>query len=214
MRHDGRKDTEKGESHVKRSGVVMVVVALLVLMAIPAALAGREGEDRPFKGDAVGFATYGFTDAAGQGAGTDGLANVLNCNVDLDVPDFFKVTTFTSADGTASHLGRVHLEFVHCPGPAGPGQGQLAIVAANGDVLYGEYTGTYEEDGIYLAIEFMGESSTGNCFLLNDVACESTGRFAGATGEATMIADAVPGDESDPFVPWPWWGDWTGLLSY
>ncbi len=193
----------------KHLGMLLAVFALVMSTAAPAT-AGTKGTDRPFKGTATGFALYGY----GENGGTDGLGNVLDCNIDSEVPDFYKVTTFTSADGTASHLGRVHMEFVHCPGLNGPGQGQLGIVAANGDVLYGEYTGTYEEDGAHLTVEFMAESSTGYCYLLNDVPCESTGRFADVEGEATMLADAYPGDPDDPFVPWPWWGRWTGSLSY
>lgn len=198
---------------LKRYGVWLMAVALLMAMAIPSAMAGPMGTERTLTGGATGYAVYGFTAADGTGAGTDGLANVLECNVDFDVPDFYKVTTFTSAEGIIRHMGKSHLEFAHCPGPAGPYSGQLALVAANGDVLYGEYAGTYEDDGVYLDVEFMGESSTGACHLLND-ACESTGRFTGASGEATMVADAVPGDESDPFVPWLWWGELIGEVTY
>jgi hypothetical protein len=198
----------------KRYSALLAVIALLMMFAVPAAFAGPKGADRPFKGAATGSASYGFTAPDGSGAGTDGLANVMNCNVELDVDDYYKVTTFTTGYGDVSHLGESHLEFAHCPGPVGPYSGQMAIVAANGDVLYGEYTGTYEDDGVHIDVEFMSESSSGACHLLNDVPCESTGRFEGATGEASMIADAVPGDESDPFVPWPWWADWAGTLSY
>jgi hypothetical protein len=199
---------------LKRYGVWLMLVTLFMAMAVPAAVAGPKGTDRPMQGAATGSASYGFTAPDGSGAGTDGLANVLECNIELDVPDFYKVTTFTSADGTVSHLGKTHLEFAHCPGPTGPYIGQLALVAANGDVLYGEYTGTYEEDGVHLDIEFMAESTSGECPLLNGVVCESTGRFAEAAGTATMIADAVQGDPDDEFVPWPWWGELIGELSY
>jgi hypothetical protein len=195
---------------VKRIGGVVMVLALLALGAVSAACSAASPTPRPFEGSADGYASYGY----GEGSGTDGLSNVLGCNVDLPVDEFYKVTTFTSADGTADDLGAVHLEFDHCPGNTGMDQGQIAFVTDNGDVLYGEYQGTYEADGAHASIEFKANSSTGTCYLLNDVACASTGRFANATGEATVIADAYPGDPSDPFVPWPWHGTWTGTLSY
>ena len=196
---------------VKRMGIAIAVLALLLVTVAPATTADTGGTNRPFTGSAVGFASFGYRD----GEGTDGLSNVLDCNEELPPEfDFFKVTTFTSGDGTASHLGSFHFEAVHCPGLERPTQGQVAFVAANGDVLYGEYEGVYEEDGVYTYTTFMSESSTGACYLLHGVPCRSTGRFAGATGTATSVADAYPGDENDPFVPWPWWGNWTGLLSY
>ena len=212
---------------LKRYGVWLTAVTLFMAMAVPAAVAGPKGTDRPISGHATGFALFG---ANQPGGGTDGLLNVFDCDEAAGLPAdypyppdvtpeqfraFFQVTTFTSADGSMSHLGRIHMEAVHCPGLMGPVNGQIAFEAANGDVLYGEYNGTYEEDGVYLDIEFMAESSFDRgCYLLNDMPCESTGRFAEATGTATMIADAVPGSEDDDFVPWPWWGEWIGQLSY
>jgi hypothetical protein len=213
----------------KRYSVLMTVIVLLMAFTVPTALAGPKGENRPFKADATGFALYGA-----EGGGTDGLLNVFDCDeaapeklppefeypvdddgVPMSAEEFrawFQVTTFTSADGAASHLGKVHLVAVHCPGLMGPVNGQLALVAANGDVLYGEYEGM-GEDGI--AIQFMPESTMErDCYLLNDVPCESTGRFSDVAGTATWLADAVQGDEFDPFVPWPWWGTMTGSLSY
>jgi hypothetical protein len=198
----------------RRSVVLLALIALMIMAVVPAALAGPRGTDRPFKGDATGHAVYG----AGEGEGTDGLSNVFDCDegegLDPEVREFFQVTTFTSADGTASHMGRVHMEFAHCPNPfVGPVGGQLAIVAANGDVLYGEYEGKGEAG---IEVTFLPEKTDARdtCELLHDVACESTGRFADASGTAILFADAMPGDESDLFVPWIWWGSWEGLLSY
>lgn len=198
---------------MRRRGVLLLVlIALLVMAVVPAALAGPKGTDRPFKGEATGHALYGYED----GQGTNGLSNVFDCDEGAALPpevrDFFRVTTFTSADGRASHLGRVHMEFAHCPNPdTGPVDGQLAIVAANGDVLYGEYNGT--EDGIL--VTFLPErTARSSCELLNGVPCESTGRFADASGTALLEADAMPSDETDLFQPWIWWGSWQGSLSY
>ncbi len=117
-------------------------------------------------------------------------------------------------DGPAT-LVAIHLESAHCPGLEGPVGGQMALVAANGDVLYGEYSGAYAEDGIHVFLEFLPEITEGACVLLNDTPCESTGRFADASGEVEMIADAMPTDPDDDFVPWSWWATWTGgELSY
>jgi hypothetical protein len=192
-----------------RFGVGLAVGALLVAAMTPVAYAGPQGADRPFKGVASGVALYGAA-----GGGTNGLENVFGCDEGAGTPaeEFLQVTTFTSADGTASHLGKVHLEFAHCPGFDGPVDGQVGIVAANGDVLYGEYEGMGEQ-GIF--VTFNPETNAReSCELLNDVPCESSGRFADASGTAWLTADAVPGDEEDLFVPWPWWGDWAGSLSY
>ena len=198
---------------MRRRGVLLLaLIALLVMAVVPAALAGPKGTDRPFKGAATGHALYGYED----GQGTNGLSNVFDCDEGAGLPpevrDFFRVTTFTSADGRASHLGRVHMEFAHCPNPdTGPVDGQLAIIAANGDVLYGEYNGT--EDGIL--VTFLPErTARSSCELLNGVPCESTGRFADASGTALLEADAMPSDETDLFQPWTWWGSWHGSLSY
>lgn len=209
---------------LKRYGVWLTAVTLFMAMAVPAAVAGPKGTDRPLDGDAVGFALYG---ANRDGGGTDGLFNVLGCDEAAGLPDdfpyppgvtpeefraFFQVTTFTGADGNMTHLGKIHMESVHCPGLMGPVNGQLAIEAANGDVLYGEYQGMGDEG---IAITFMPESTMDRaCYLLNNLPCESTGRFADVEGTAMWYADATPGSETDNFVPWPWWGEWIGEITY
>lgn len=200
---------------LKRYGLIQLIVAILVFSAIPMAMAGPGGTDRPFKGEVSGLIQFG-----GEG-NPDGLTNVLSCDeanlpgVPPEVVEYFRVTTFTSADGRGSHLGRTHLEFAHCPGLTGLVGGQLAMIAANGDVLYGEYDGVYAEDGIHVFVEFLPEITEGSCVLLNDAPCESTGRFADASGHAEMIAFGVQTDPDDPFVPWSWWATWTGgELSY
>lgn len=198
----------------RRSVLLLALVGLLILAVVPAALAGPDGTDRPFSGDATGQAVYG----AGDGQGTYGLSNVFDCDEGASLPpeirEFFQVTTFTSADGIASHLGTVHMEFAHCPNPfVGPVGGQLAIVAANGDVLYGEYEGM-GDDGILVTFLPAKTDARDTCELLHGVACESTGRFADASGTAVIFADAMPSDEVDLFQPWIWWGSWEGSLSY
>lgn len=198
----------------RRYLILLIAIALLVLAVVPAALAGPKGTDRPFKGSATGEALFGYED----GQGSKGLSNVFDCDEGVGLPpeirDYFRITTFTSADGVASHLGKVHMEFAHCANPyiGGPVDGQLGIVSANGDVLYGEYNGT--EDGILVTFLPKKSSARPTCELLNGVPCESTGRFADASGNALLQAGAEQSDPDDPFVPWSWWGDWTGEISY
>lgn len=201
----------------RRILVLLIGLALLMMAVVPAALAGPNGTDRSFKGAASGEALYGY----GDGEGTYGLSNVFDCDEgayleeeDPDVAEFFRVTTFASVTGTASHMGRVHLEFAHCPHPeTGPVAGQLGIVAANGDVLYGEYHGLPDESIIVTFLPEMTEARP-FCGLLNDVPCESTGRFAEASGTTILEFGAEPSDEEDPFQPWSWWGNWRGEISY
>lgn len=164
--------------------------------------------DHVFEGVVTGVSQFG-----GEG-NHDGLSNVMECNETEDVPDYFKVTTFTSADGTADDLGPVHLEMAHCNSDLGPTSGQLALVTENGDTIYGEYTGTYEGDATIVTIEFMPESTQGDCYLLDDVACESTGSFADVSGTAEMSV-VVTQEDPDPFVPWPAEAEWTDeVITY
>ena len=190
---------------INRWVTMFVAAALLVLAVAPAALAGPNETDRPIKGTLTGTVQFG-------GVGNpDGLANTMGCNP--GAPAFFQVTTFTSADGHTSHLGKTHLESAHCNTPTGPAQGQMAFVAANGDVLYAEYYGVYTDDGLEAYVEF-AESSTGVCHLLNDVPCASTGRFAGSTGSVVMHNEVMQTDPDDPWIPWNFWGTFGGRISY
>lgn len=190
----------------KRSSLVILGIALLAAIAIPAALAGSKGTDRPIKGDLTGLVQFG-----GEG-NHDGLTNVKKCNP--EGPAYVQVTTFTSADGQVSHLGKTHVESAHCNSPDGPVDGQMAFVAANGDVLYGEYDGRYTEDDIEGYVTFMPTNTKDACYLLNDVPCESTGRFARASGSVVMHNIAMPADENDVFIPWLFWGEFEGSVSY
>jgi hypothetical protein len=190
---------------IKRSSILMLAIALLVLAAVPAAIAGPKGTDRPIKGEAAGFVQFG-----GEG-NPDGLINAKGCNP--GAPVFFQVTTYTSADGIASHLGTMHLESAHCNTPIGPAEGQMAFVAANGDVLYAEYHGQYEAEGMRVFVDFKPANTMSACYLLNDVPCESTGRFGDAIGSVVMLAGVEQTDE-DPFVPWLFWSEFAGEVSY
>jgi hypothetical protein len=199
-----------------RSLGIVAGAAICVLALGAGAGAAPHGTDRPFQGSATGIAQFG-------GAGNhDGLTNAKECDLGagLDLPDevveFLQVTTYSSSDGNASLLGKVHVETAHCPSPFGPRSGQMAIVAANGDVLFGEYEGEYAEDGSGdpTYVTFVAQTTQDQCYLLNDVPCRSTGRFADVSGTVTMRVWAAPTDE-DPFVPWSFATSWTGeSLAY
>jgi hypothetical protein len=173
---------------MRRFVSLLVVVLLLGLIAIPAQ-AKKGGTDRPFKGNAVGEAVFD-------------LSNSKGCPGD-DIG--FGITTLTEAAGNASHLGKVKLNASHCPLlNTNLSNGDLKLVAANGDELYGTYTGTSTPipgnpgDPIFatLQIEFDG----------------GTGRFADAKGYAELRAELVFEGFAD--LAWPWKATWKGKLSY
>ena len=100
---------------MKRWSIGPIVVALVVLMVMPAASAGKGGSDRPFKASFTGEVHWEFSDQCGS------------------------VTTVTEAGGRATHMGRVAYEGAHCPDEVVIDDGRFTIVAANGDKLYGVY---------------------------------------------------------------------------
>ncbi len=161
-----------------------------------------------FEGSAAGIAQFG-----GDG-NHDGLTNAKACNETEDVSDYYKVTTYTSFDGSAVPLGPVHIEMVHCNTETGPVSGQAAFVTVSGGVVYAEYTGRYVGDTTVVDLTFMPANSQTECYLLGEIACESTGRFAAASGAANLSV-TVTQEDSDPFVPWPAEVEWTdGILGY
>jgi hypothetical protein len=160
-----------------------------------------------FEGSTTGTAQFG-----GNG-NRDGLTNAKACNEDLDVEDYYKVTTYTSSDGAETELGPVHIETAHCNSPTGPQEGQIAFVTEDGDVLFGEYVGggeSSEPGGDPTVVTFMSTTTQDQCYLLNDVACQSTGRFENASGTATWVGFPNQTDASDPFIPWAFKSSWSG----
>lgn len=122
------------------------------------------------------------------------------------------VTTVTDSFGKATHMGRTESLWSHCPeGDSNhePNDGHITLIAANGDELYGVYDYPAIDDGS--PIVFTG----------------GTGRFANASGSATVVYDVNPEfvegcpiDPDDPFpcmdfsVPWQWSSTLTGTISY
>ena len=177
---------------LKRWSIGSVVIALVILMVVPAASAGRHGTDRPFKASFAGEVHWEFPgDFASE------------CS---------EVTTVTDSFGKATHMGRTESLWSHCPDEDSdhePSDGRITLIAANGDELYGVYDYPAIDDGS--PIVFNG----------------GTGRFANATGEATVVYDVIPVfvegcdiDSEDPFpcmdfsVPWQWSSTLTGTISY
>jgi hypothetical protein len=185
-----------------RSRAIVLGLTGALMLAGCGDSSGADTTDHPFEGAATGVVQFG-----GDG-NHDGLSNVMECRETEDVSDYYKVTTFTSVDGTAGELGPVHSEMVHCNSDEGPESGQVAIVTQNGDTIYGEYTGTYAGYHTIVTIEFMSGNTRTDCYLLGDVACESTGSFADVSGTAEISVIASQGDP-DPFVPWPAEVEWT-----
>ncbi|MEX1288735.1 MAG: hypothetical protein AB1Z57_12405 [Acidimicrobiia bacterium] len=140
--------------HTMRRSLVVAVVLLVALAAMPLALAGG-GHERPFKEDLTG---YGMPPIA------DPVLVEARCGEGA-----LWISTMTGT-GTITHLGRVTWEAEHCfyDDFMSFGASELTITAANGDQLFGTYTG----------------SMTGPTTWLDDLTIVGgTGRFEGATGE-------------------------------
>jgi len=171
---------------MKRLLMASALVALCVV--VPVATGATGGSDRPFKATFTGLVTHG----PGR------------CDI---------VTTNITATGEVSHLGRAEASWSHCPlQPAGDDDGQMTIVAANGDTLYGEYdwSPAYNVGNDTPPITFAGGS----------------GRFEDATGSIVGTFELIPqfvagcNPVPDPVpcydfsVPWPWSATFVGAISY
>ena len=172
---------------LKRSSIGMLVVALIVLMVIPAVSAKPGGIERPFKATLTGEASWEFPGRCGN------------------------VTTVTDATGKATHMGSVKADWTHCPDNDTINDGEMTLIAANGDELHGYYD--YPGIDAGSPITFDG----------------GTGRFANAVGEVLVHYDVIPvfwcepadwNDEDAVFacmdftVPWQWTATLTGTISY
>ena len=113
-------------------------------------------------------------------------------------------TTITEAKGAVSHLGLTRWYSEHCFGPAGQFlDAEFELTAANGDKLYGTYTGGCEPPGP------VGE----------EVSCSSdmvfsggTGRFEHASGDARMTASVLWEGYDDFSSPGRW--EFKGSIKY
>lgn len=141
----------------------------------------------PFSGTVDGVASFDAT-------------NPLGCSA-------LPFTVVTDAKGTASHLGLTTFHGEHCTvlGPSG-GQivdGILVLTAADGDQLFGTYTGSFgplpdigQPNNIVSTVVFSG----------------GTGRFTDAAGNAEIKAQVLWEGPGDPSSPGHF--EWKGTLRY
>ncbi len=186
---------------LRRWSIGLIVAALAALAMAPAALAGPKGTDRPFKATMSGYAHWEWPGAHPSGC--------------------LEVTTVTESPGNATQLGKIMSYWSHCPAEAdNDADGFIRLVAANGDELRGTYDYGPEV-----------ENPDGSFTMLIPVTWTGgTGRFAAATGTATITYGVVPrfcepgpgnplcmevggGVGLDLGVPWPWWGTLEGRIN-
>ena len=168
---------QEGGHMTNRWTTMLLAVALLIVATASAALAGPKGIDRPIEGVMHRHRSVRRCRQPRRVGEDEGLQS-RSAGV-------FSGHDLHECRRTGVAPRRTHLESAHCNTPTGPGDGQMAFVAANGDVLYAEYTGEYTDDGIAASVVFT-ENTKGACYLLNDVPCVSSGRFQGATGSVVM----------------------------
>jgi hypothetical protein len=105
---------------MRRSRILAVAAALLGLLLVPVASAGRGGSERPFQATLVGSVHWEYPGASPS-----------NCTA---------VTTLSEGTGQATHLGRVTAAWSHCPTePDYVMDGRVTLTAASGDHVYGTY---------------------------------------------------------------------------
>ena len=172
----------------------LLVATLLLLSAMPAALAG-DGNHRgePFAGVVQGEVTFDFSNPNG-------------CS-------FIPMTTATNASGRANHMGKVTMDASHCFVPYGAPEDNLGtfentsmvITAANGDELWASYDMIVSPG----TPEVIGEKMVARGTVTFD---GGTGRFAGASGSAHMRAVITFEGFEDP--AWAYAAEWHGRLDY
>lgn len=164
---------------MKKTLLSLVVLLALAMAAPVSANQGNPEKELPFKGVFSGE-LLGFNENPGDIA--------ERC----DNPATTWAVTSFEGWGTATHMGMTYVYAEHCSYttdgiPDGTyGEGQLMMVAANGDTLYGTYT-----DGVSLSgppvIGFMDD------FTFAD---GGTGRFAFASGGGTEVGSVDVADNS------------------
>ncbi|NNC92989.1 MAG: hypothetical protein HKN80_10910, partial [Acidimicrobiia bacterium] len=171
------------------STIIALLLLGLFLMPASAVAADMEGD---FTGTAVGEAAFD-------------LANSSGCPTPEDTPPGFGITTITDAAGTAGSGGAVSLHSVHCPlATGGITSGQMTFTMANSDEIHGTYTGT--------ATPIPPNIGDPILVTINIALNGGTGRYAHASGAATLDAELVFEGLED--LAWPWEASWTGTVSY
>lgn len=159
------------------------VLLLLIGLSTPASAAAG-GSDRPFRATATGQIHYD-------------TGNPLGC----PLAPFLFPSAFTSvldAAGQATHLGAFTLSGSHCESLFQSTDGQMTLVAANGDRLYGTYATTWTVKGGQVIVDGPLDINGG------------TGRFTHATGSLSQHHVITVLDQQ----PWPLQMSFTGKISY
>jgi hypothetical protein len=145
---------------------------------------GMKGQEVPFSGAATGEAVFDFVD------NPKGCASTF--------------TTITTARGQVTHMGLSTWQSQHCLGPESQIlDAEVVLTAANGDKVYGEYTGSCAGTGV------IGES----VICTGDIAFSGgTGRFEQATGTAEWSGAIVFEGFGD--FSWPGRWEWKGNIKY
>jgi hypothetical protein len=177
---------------LRRWSIGPVVIALVILMVMPAASAGKGGSDRPFKASFAGPVHWEWPGEFES-----------ECS---------EVTTVTHSFGNATHMGRTELMSSHCPDRDSSHErydGRLTLIAANGDKLYGMYDYPAIDEGD--PVMFIGgtgrfANATGEAVFVYDVVPVFT--------EGCQIDPEDPFPCMDFFVPWQWTSTLIGFISY
>jgi len=167
-----------------------VAAAVILLLSGTAGMANA-GADRPFKGRVDGLVSFSM--------------------VGSDVCPALGLQTESNATGTMRHMGATSMYAEHCtPTGAAISDGDMTLTAANGDKVYLAY------DGIQLDLpDFMGGTlAVGELIPIEGdfEVVGGTGRFDGATGGGTWVANVVYEGLADP----AWAGTWSyaGTINY
>jgi hypothetical protein len=157
---------------------------LLLLTGATSAVAAPKGTDRPFRATASGEIVN--------------AENSLGCTVGY--------TSVVTAAGQGTHLGTFQLTARHCEVATSPVagksvNGEMTLVAANGDKIIG----TYETDWVFNPATFT-VTVTGDLQIIG-----GTGRFTNATGTLSQHHVITV---TQPQPPWPLQMGFEGLLSY
>lgn len=167
---------------IQRLLLLSLVTALVIASAAPLSAKGGDPKELPLKGELSGR-LIGF-----------GPVEEGRCDDSPDGKIAWAVTSFEGW-GPVSHLGYTYVYAEHCSystdgtpatGDGTYGEGELTMVAANGDILRGTYT-----DGVSLTpppvVDFQDE------FTFVD---GGTGRFTTASGGGIEFGVADLGDGS------------------
>jgi len=183
---------------LKRWSIGSLVIALVVLMAVPAALACKKTTDRPFNATLRGEAHWEYPGHFRSKCAT--------------------VTTVTESVGRVNGMGRVSSFWSHCPNEDSkhePNDGRVTFVFANGDKLNGRYDYPAIDDGS--PIRFTGGTgqfarASGSATVTYDVVPvlvdEDRWSEVGCVDPEQDFACL------DFTVPWKWTAKLKGTISY